>query len=107
MIKLKKLSLKCLRLWNASDIEYALGNLATNKVYNWTQDDYSVSDLTLNYFANFIKTGNPNGAGVTEWPRNREGGDMMLMDINTQSKSYREPNRSRYLFLDSFYRNKK
>jgi len=92
---------------HASDIEYALGNLATNKVYNWTQDDYSVSDVILNYFANFIKTGNPNGNGVVQWPRNREGGDMLLMDINTQSKSYMEPNRRRYLFLDSYYRSKK
>jgi para-nitrobenzyl esterase len=92
---------------HASDIEYALGNLATNKVYNWTQDDYSVSDVILNYFANFIKTGNPNGNGAVQWPRNREGGDMLLMDINTQSKSNMEPNRRRYLFLDSYYRSKK
>ena len=47
---------------HSAEIEYALGNLATNKVFAWTPDDYQVSKIMQAYFANFIKTGNPNGS---------------------------------------------
>jgi len=92
---------------HASDIEYVLGNLATNKVYEWTKDDYMVSALAQEYFANFIKTGNPNAKGLPEWTPSKDGGDLYIMDINTESKVYKEPNRIRYMFLDTYYRSKK
>jgi len=92
---------------HASDIEYALGNLTSNKVYEWTSEDYKVSAMALDYFANFIKTGNPNGGSVPEWPVTRPGLDMTIMNINSHPKFYKETNRARYLFLDSFYRDKR
>jgi para-nitrobenzyl esterase len=92
---------------HASDIEYALGNLASNTAFGWTEDDYKVSELNEDYFANFIKTGNPNGKKLPEWPVSKPDGDMNIMDINVQSKAYKEPNRGRYLFLDTYYKTKK
>jgi len=50
------------------EIEYALGNLDGNPVYAWTDADRAVSRQIQGYFANFIKTGNPNGAGLPQWP---------------------------------------
>jgi para-nitrobenzyl esterase len=56
------------------EIEYALGNLDGNPVYAWTAADRAVSRQTQAYFANFVKTGNPNGAGLPKWPAlGREG----------------------------------
>ena len=52
---------------HAFEIEYAMGNLASNKAYEWTADDYKVSETMLTYFANFIKTGNPNGNDLPAW----------------------------------------
>ena len=49
-------------LFTAVEIEYALGNLPLNSRYAWTDDDRKVSATMQAYFANFIKTGNPNGA---------------------------------------------
>ena len=46
------------------EIEYALGNLHTNKVYAWNADDDKVSEIMETYFANFIRTGDPNGVGA-------------------------------------------
>ncbi|MCW4467910.1 carboxylesterase family protein [Flavobacterium sp. MFBS3-15] len=88
---------------HASDIEYLLGNLATNTIYDWTKDDYKASEIGEEYFANFIKTGNPNNKKLPEWPVSKPDGDMTIMDINTQSKAYKEPHRERYLFLDGYF----
>jgi len=85
---------------HASEIEYAMGNLAGNKVYNWGPDDYKVSATMENYFANFIKTGNPNGNGLPEWPANKTEGVMSYMNINVNSASQAADDRTRYLFLD-------
>ena len=86
---------------HSAEIEYAMGNLASNKVYEWTPDDYKVSEVMQNYFANFIKTGNPNGNGLPKWSSvvvGDKGADVMQIDVNTRSEM--ERNRARYLFLD-------
>ncbi|MFD2602806.1 carboxylesterase/lipase family protein [Flavobacterium suzhouense] len=92
---------------HASDIEYMLGNLASNPVYEWTADDYKASQISEDYIANFIKTGNPNGKGLSDWPVSKPEGDMNLMILDVTSKSVKEPNRDRYLFLDGYYNMKK
>jgi para-nitrobenzyl esterase len=85
---------------HASEIEYALGNLSGNKVYNWGPDDFKVSQTMESYFANFIKTYNPNGKGLPEWPANKSTGIMDYMNINVTSASQPATERPRYLFLD-------
>ena len=84
---------------HASEIEFALGNLGTNKVYAWTPDDYKVSATMENYFANFIKTGNPNGKGLPQWPANK-GSITQHMNINVTTVAQPADDRPRYLLLD-------
>lgn len=88
---------------HASEIEYALGNLASNKVYDWTPDDYKVSATMLDYFANFIKTGNPNGKGLPQWDALASKGPVKFMNIDVKSGQQTESDRARYLFLDKEY----
>jgi len=85
------------------EIEYALGNLATNKVYPWTPDDYKVSATMLDYFANFIKTGNPNGNGLPDWAPNNAGTSVKVMHINVDSRLLPENDRKQFEFLDKYY----
>jgi para-nitrobenzyl esterase len=91
---------------HSAEIEYAMGNLAGNKDYAWTESDYAVSETMLNYFANFIKTGNPNGDKLPVWPmaKNEEKPEIMIIDL--ASKSVRAENDARYLFLDKEYSKK-
>ncbi len=88
---------------HSAEIEYAMGNLDGNKVFAWTPDDQKVSKTMQEYFANFIKTGNPNGAGLANWPK-FSAGQRMVIDVNTRAE--RERVRARYEFLDQFYSRK-
>ena len=87
---------------HASEIDYALGNLHYNKFYNWTPDDYKVSETMQAYFANFIKTGNPNVNGLATW-YGMQSSVPKVMYIDVESKSLPEKNLKRYVLLDSFY----
>ena len=88
---------------HSAEIEYAMGNLASNKVYAWTPDDYKVSKVMQAYFANFIKTHNPNGSGLPNWPAANSGNSVQFMQIDVNTRLETEKNRARYLFLDPFY----
>ncbi len=83
---------------HSAEIEYAMGNLDSNKVYAWTPDDYKVSKVMQEYFANFIKTGNPNGRGVPAWPEFRKG---QRIRIDVETKAEPEGVRARYELLES------
>jgi para-nitrobenzyl esterase len=88
---------------HSAEIEYAMGNLATNKVYDWTPDDYKVSKVMQEYFANFVKTGNPNGSGLPNWPAANSGNSVQYMQIDVNTRLETEKTRDRYLFLDPYY----
>jgi para-nitrobenzyl esterase len=85
---------------HSAEIEYAMGNLDSNKVYAWTADDYKVSKVMEEYFANFIKTGNPNGPGLPQWPEFKTG---RRMTIDSDTRAEPERVRARYQFLEQFY----
>jgi para-nitrobenzyl esterase len=89
---------------HSAEIEYALGNLATNKVYAWTDGDYKVSRTMEEYFANFIKTGDPNGSKLPKWPAANSDRSVPVMMIDVESRAEPEKHRDRYEFLDRLSR---
>ncbi|HVZ97162.1 MAG TPA: carboxylesterase family protein, partial [Chitinophagaceae bacterium] len=85
---------------HSAEIEYALGNLPSNRVYDWQADDYKVSDIMQTFFENFIKTGNPDGITVPHWPKVDINKPVQVMHINTDTRVETETTRDRYLVLD-------
>ncbi len=71
---------------HSAEIEYALGNLDVNPLYQWQPADYQVSRTMQSYFVNFIKTGNPNGTGLPQWST-YDTGLRMVIDVDTRQIS--------------------
>jgi para-nitrobenzyl esterase len=81
---------------HSAEIEYALGNLDTNPLYRWTAADRKVSATMSAYFANFIKTGNPNGKGLPEWPKASPDARKIrrqVIDVKTHTAPFLEQRR--------------
>jgi para-nitrobenzyl esterase len=86
---------------HSAEIQYAMGNLDLDKRYTWEPADYQVSKVMQAYFVNFIKTGNPNGPGLPEWPAYRAEDSYRIMRIDVESQAGPEAHRDRYLALDA------
>lgn len=89
---------------HACEIEYAMGNLPLVHEYAWTADDYKVSSQMQNYFANFIKTGNPNGEGLVNWnPIKGNDTNPPYLVIDVVSEEKKSEVESRYHFHDQYF----
>jgi para-nitrobenzyl esterase len=89
---------------HSAEIEYALGNLSTHPAFVWTADDQKVSSTLQSYFANFVKTGDPNGPGLPRWPAGKGGGKTVeRMRIDVDSHAFTDSRPAAYMVLDSIY----
>ncbi len=87
---------------HSAEIEYAMGNLSSNKVFAWTADDHKVSEAVQGYFSNFVRNGDPNGAGLPAWtPVNRGAARVMRLDVEPRLEA--ETREARYALLDRLY----
>jgi para-nitrobenzyl esterase len=86
---------------HSAEIQYAMGNLDLDTRYSWEPADFEVSKTMQAYFVNFIKTGNPNGPGLPDWPAYRPDTNYQRMRLDVKSQAEPEPHRDRYLALDT------
>jgi len=86
---------------HSAEIQYAMGNLDLDKRYTWEPADYEVSKTMQAYFVNFIKTFNPNGSGLPNWPAYRADDGYQRMRIDVTSQAEPEGDRERYLALEA------
>jgi len=86
---------------HAGEIEYVFSalELSLPKV-PWEASDRKLADAMTTYWANFARTGDPNGGGLPAWPRYDQGRRVLHLDETI--KDAPEPNRGRYEALEAF-----
>jgi para-nitrobenzyl esterase len=83
--------------FHSDDIEYVFGTLDTRPGSDWRPEDRQLSEQFMNYWTNFAKTGDPNGPGLPEWPKYRQGDELIHLDSTITSGP--DTLRPRYEFL--------
>jgi para-nitrobenzyl esterase len=86
--------------FHSDEIEYVFGTLDTRPGSVWRPEDRKLSEEMMDYWTNFAKTGDPNGAGLPEWPRYDKTGEVMHLDSETNASP--DTTRPRYEFLSKY-----
>ena len=83
--------------FHSDDIEYVFGTLDTRPDAVWRPEDRKLSEEMMDYWTNFAKTGDPNGAGLPEWPKFEKTSELIHLDATISSGL--DAMRPRYEFL--------
>ena len=87
--------------WHSGEEVYFYGNIpADSGLYN--EADRELSETMQRYFVNFIRTGNPNGEGLPEWPANT-GAENRLLVLDEEIRMEKDPFSLLYPILDNEY----
>jgi para-nitrobenzyl esterase len=74
--------------FHTAEVPYMMNNLKTLKNRPLEKSDYDLSNLMSDYWVNFIKTGNPNGKGLAEWPKyNTDANQVMVFDAQSKAET--------------------
>ena len=82
------------------ELEYVFGALDSKKAA-WQPEDRKTSQAMAGFWANFVKTGDPNGPGLPKWPAFSSTRQVMHLDASSHAAP--EQHRDRYQFLDTWY----
>ena len=87
---------------HAGEIEYVFQTLKSQEGVPWTAGDLKVSEAMATYWTNFVKTGNPNGGGLPNWPPSeRENQYQVLYLSGKEIRAMADSTRARYEFLNA------
>lgn len=85
---------------HAAEIPYALGNLSLIHTYDWTAEDRETSLHMQDYFAQFIKTGDPNGNGLPSWPAMKNT-NPQIMILDSRPHAQKATDTPQYELMDN------
>ena len=84
---------------HAGELPYAFGNLDRHA---WLYDDgdRALSEVMQEYWANFVKYGDPNGAGLPAWEQTRDG--RRVLELGEQVMPAADPYLALYDLIDAY-----
>ena len=88
---------------HASELPYVFRQLTEHGRPAPTPKDEALSDLIRTYWTNFVKTGDPNGTGLPNWPAFNEAAGQVLHIDAGNTKAGPVVNENGLKMLDAFF----
>ncbi|MBQ4301541.1 MAG: carboxylesterase family protein, partial [Oscillospiraceae bacterium] len=85
---------------HAGELPYFYGCLDAHP-QNYDETDRVLSAQMLQYYVNFIKTGDPNGSGLPEWKTDAASGGKVL-ELGAQVRMIEDPHLGLHELLDQY-----
>jgi len=85
---------------HAGELPYFYGNL-DKQPKNYDAADAALSETMMEYYVNFVKTGDPNGAELPHWPEAAEAPDQVL-ELGEQIRVVPNPHLALYPLIDAY-----
>jgi para-nitrobenzyl esterase len=89
--------------YHSSEIPYVFGDLDLLQGFNWRPEDRAMSKEIQQYWTNFAKTGDPNGAGLAKWPKYNEETGWQVMHLLPEPVVEPDSHRDQQLLLDRIW----
>lgn len=84
---------------HGGELPYAFGNLGRH-AWLYDESDRALSEVMQEYWANFVKTGDPNGTGLPTWEPTRDG--RTVLELGEQIAPAADPALALYDLLDAY-----
>jgi para-nitrobenzyl esterase len=86
------------RAFHSAEIEFVFSMLPGG-VKQWSKEDRALANLMSTYWANYAKTGDPNGSGLPKWPACDAEKNAEVMHFNVVSQAAPDAQVARYRFI--------
>ena len=70
--------------------------------FPWRTEDYQLSEMMADYWTNFARTGDPNGAGLPKWPLFQDG-KPTVMHLRGTPKAIPVPRLNLLQTMDEYF----
>ena len=86
---------------HGSELRFVFGDL-DRQAANWTSEDQKLASTVEQYWANFAKSGDPNGAGLPRWPTFDQK-QFLVMDLGPELGAKALTDQARLQRIDRVY----